>query len=48
VIDFIDFRVWPVFNVADSAITVGAILIGIGLMLNKDADKTNKPKLALE
>ncbi len=23
VIDFLDFRVWPVFNVADSAITVG-------------------------
>lgn len=27
VIDFIDFRVWPVFNIADSAITIGAILI---------------------
>lgn len=27
VIDFIDFRVWPVFNVADSAITVGACLV---------------------
>ncbi len=27
VIDFIDFRVWPVFNVADSAITVGAAII---------------------
>jgi len=27
VIDFIDFRVWPVFNVADSAITIGAGLI---------------------
>ena len=26
VIDFIDFRVWPVFNIADSAITSGAIL----------------------
>ena len=23
VIDFFDFRIWPVFNVADSAITVG-------------------------
>ena len=29
VIDFIDFRVWPVFNVADSAITIGAVLIAI-------------------
>ena len=28
VIDFLDFRVWPVFNVADSAITIGAILLG--------------------
>lgn len=27
VVDFIDFRVWPVFNVADSAITIGTILI---------------------
>ncbi len=27
VIDFIDFRVWPVFNIADSAITVGAAII---------------------
>ena len=27
VIDFIDFRVWPVFNVADSAITIGAAVI---------------------
>ncbi len=27
VIDFIDLRIWPVFNIADSAITIGAILI---------------------
>lgn len=26
VIDFIDFRWWPVFNVADAAITVGVVL----------------------
>jgi len=25
VIDFIDFRVWPVFNIADSMITIGSI-----------------------
>lgn len=26
VVDFIDFKIWPVFNVADSLITAGAIL----------------------
>ncbi|MBI3910838.1 MAG: signal peptidase II [Armatimonadetes bacterium] len=28
VVDFIDLRFWPVFNVADTAITVGAVLVG--------------------
>lgn len=27
VIDFLDFRIFPVFNIADSAITVGAVTI---------------------
>jgi signal peptidase II len=27
VIDFIDFRVWPVFNVADAAITCGCLML---------------------
>ena len=27
VVDFVDFRVWPVFNVADAAITCGCILL---------------------
>ena len=27
VIDFVDFHVWPVFNLADSAIVVGAVLL---------------------
>jgi len=29
VIDFIDFRIWPVFNIADSAISIGAVIIVI-------------------
>ena len=27
VIDFLDFRIWPVFNIADSSISVGVTLI---------------------
>src|SRR3989344_5675775 len=27
VIDFIDFRIWPVFNVADSAVSVSVVLL---------------------
>jgi signal peptidase II len=32
VTDFIDLRVWPVFNLADVAITVGIGLLAIGLI----------------
>ena len=32
VTDFIDLRVWPVFNLADVAITVGIALLALGLM----------------
>ncbi|PCI32648.1 MAG: signal peptidase II [Elusimicrobia bacterium] len=31
VVDFLDFLVWPVFNVADSCITVGACALAWGL-----------------
>lgn len=33
VIDFIDFKIWPVFNIADSAVTVGLVLLGLFLFL---------------
>lgn len=29
VVDFFDFRVWPVFNIADSAITIGVVYLCI-------------------
>lgn len=31
VIDFLDFQVWPIFNLADSAIVIGALLLVIEL-----------------
>jgi signal peptidase II len=31
VVDFLDFRVWPVFNLADVAITLGAIWLALDL-----------------
>jgi signal peptidase II len=30
VVDFLDFHVWPVFNLADSAIVIGAVLLAMG------------------
>ena len=35
VIDFLDFRIWPVFNVADSSVTVGAVILAIKLLRDK-------------
>ena len=35
VIDFLDFHFWPVFNVADSAITVGALMLGWTLIFKE-------------
>jgi signal peptidase II len=30
VVDFIDLHVWPIFNLADSAIVVGAVILALG------------------
>lgn len=32
VVDFLDFRIWPVFNVADTSITIGALLLALSLL----------------
>ena len=36
VIDFIDFRFWPVFNVADSCISIGVVWLAIYIWTKKD------------
>lgn len=41
VVDFIDFRVWPVFNVADSAITIGAVLLGLYIFNSERKGRKN-------
>jgi signal peptidase II len=35
VVDFLDFRVWPVFNLADSAITIGTLFLVYTLLRRK-------------
>ncbi len=40
VVDFLDFRIWPVFNGADSFITIGVgIIIFDILFLQRKAEK---------
>jgi signal peptidase II len=36
VVDFIDFPGWPAFNLADAAITIGAVLLALILLSPKD------------
>jgi signal peptidase II len=40
VVDFVDFHVWPVFNLADSAIVVGAVVLAISSFA---ADRDREP-----
>ena len=37
VVDFVDFRFWPVFNVADSSITIGFIILAVALLFGRDS-----------
>lgn len=38
VVDFLDFKVWPVFNFADVMIVIGCILMCIGLFRKEEED----------
>ena len=40
VVDFIDLRVWPVFNIADASICVGMGLIMLSLLKRRFAENT--------
>ncbi|MFH1905111.1 MAG: signal peptidase II [bacterium] len=41
VIDFLDFHIWPVFNIGDSAICVGAGIFVLNILKNKSKLKIN-------
>jgi len=40
VVDFLDFRVWPVFNVADSCVSIGACCLAWGMTFEDKAAKS--------
>ena len=42
VVDFIDFKFWPVFNIADSCIFIGVIWLIIVILKEDFKEKENK------
>lgn len=42
VVDFFDFKIWPIFNIADSAVVVGMILLAWRIIFTPD----NYPEVA--
>ena len=47
VIDFIDFKIWPVFNLADSAIVIGVAILAYYLLRDR-GEKENSEHLRQE
>lgn len=44
VTDMIDFRIFPVFNIADISVCVGCVLLIVGMFLPEKLDKDNLPE----
>ena len=44
VVDFIDFKVWPVFNIADSSIVVGVAILALSIL--RDEEKAPQQKVS--
>jgi signal peptidase II len=43
VTDFIDFRIWPVFNIADCAIVVGVVVLGYFAIRSSNKESKKEP-----
>lgn len=43
VTDFIDLRFWPVFNVADTAISIGVLLLFWGIITDRERSDDQEP-----
>ncbi|HEX7246685.1 MAG TPA: signal peptidase II, partial [Actinomycetota bacterium] len=43
VVDFIDLQIWPVFNLADTAIVIGAVVLAVASFLGDHAPREPDP-----
>ena len=44
VVDFLHFHFWPIFNVADSSVFVGVIILGAYMLLAEEAAEKAAPR----
>ena len=42
VVDFLDFRIWPVFNVADALVCIGVVGMILTILFTKEKDNKKK------